>query len=146
MNKKLVIGISILFVILLLSVPILPTAQKTMVEDEIKDKVNTSIKELDIDKIRVLLDKIRDIKSNDECSCSKIYAIGNPPIIICSILWIFYFTLRSFCFLTLLLYEKFHIEIGNIIYHKIVLTINTIIAYLFDFECIDLTPNYYFID
>ena len=86
------------------------------------------------------------LTDSEDCGCSKIYEIDNPPFLLCSILWLIYFTLRGLCILPVLLFEIFHIEIGNIIYYKIATMMNTIIAYMFYFECIDLSPNYYFID
>jgi len=95
----------------------------------------------------IIESKVEEILTDSEdCGCSKIYDIDNPPFLLCSILWSIYFPLQALYVASKLLSEIFHIEIGNTIYYKIAPMINTIIAYLFYFECIDLSPNHYFID
>jgi len=95
-----------------------------------------------------IIEPMVDVKSfkSEDCGCSKIYEIDNPPYLICSILWLIIFTLSTFGFLSLSLYEIIHLEIGNILFINIVDIMNNILVYMINIDCIDLSYNYYWID
>ena len=125
MRKIVIIGVSILSVFILCSLSYQPMVADTPIIESKAEGILTD---------------------SEDCECSKIYEIDNPPFLLCSILWLIYFKIHALCRLSVLLIEIFHIDFLNIIYYKFARMTNIIIAYLFDFECIDLTPNYYSID
>jgi hypothetical protein len=92
--RKSILLLTFVSVFILLSIPVIPSAQKSIVEDDIEERINTSIRELDVDDIRVLLDKIRDRKYNDDCGCESNFK-GLYNEMICGILFVIFMPIAT---------------------------------------------------